>query len=297
MPAEGQVTRGVTPPGLPVGTPRYGRAEGATSVRSGRSLSILLTWVVLAVGLIGAGTDASPAEKPGWTLTFQDEFDGDALDLSRWNPRDPWGWERNHELQAYVEDAFQVRDGVLRIVAEKRSAHYSGKLRAYTSGMMATYQKFTQQYGWFEIRCRVPKGKGLWPAFWLLPEPLGWPPEIDVLEILGHQTEKAYLTHHWNDQAGKHRSEGSSYAGPDFADDFHTFAVEWSPDAIIWYIDGQQRYRSTQPVPSARMYMLVNLAIGGDWPGSPDAATPFPSSFDVDYIRVYARAAAPGNSP
>jgi hypothetical protein len=112
--------------------------------------------------------------KPSWKLVFRDEFDGKGIDTSKWNLRDPWGRERNRELQAYVEDAFEVQDGILRIKAEKRTANYGGKQRAFTSGMMTTYQKFSQQYGRFEIRCRMPKGKGLWPAFWLLPEPLGW---------------------------------------------------------------------------------------------------------------------------
>ncbi|HEX6972639.1 MAG TPA: glycoside hydrolase family 16 protein [Limnochordia bacterium] len=241
------------------------------------------------MGLHDVGAQGPADDKPGWVLTFSDEFEGEQLDLAKWNPGDPWGAERNRELQAYVPDAFRVSAGVLRIVAERRSAFYSGKERSYTSGMMTTYQKFAQRYGWFEIRCRAPRGRGLWPAFWLLPEPLGWPPEIDVLEILGHETQRVHMTHHWRDAAGTHRSEGGSFSGPDFAADFHTFAVEWTPDLIRWYVDGIERYRATQPVPQGPMYMLVNLAVGGNWPGSPDEQTPFPSSFDVDYVRVYRR--------
>jgi beta-glucanase (GH16 family) len=229
----------------------------------------------------------APVEHLGWKLTFQDEFDGSSLDMKKWNPNDPWGAERNRELQAYVKDAFAVKDGLLRIQAEKRDALYAGKQRAYTSGMMTTYGKFSQQYGRFEIRCRVPKGKGMWPAFWLLPEPLGWPPEIDVLEILGHQPEKLYMTHHFNDDQKVHRSHGGSWIGPDFSAEFHEYAVEWSAQSMVWFVDGVERFRSEKDIPQSRMYLLVNLAVGGDWPGAPDATTAFPGALEVDYVRVY----------
>ena len=233
---------------------------------------------------------AAPADRPGWKLTFQDDFDGTSLDLQKWNPNDPWGRARNKELQAYVTNAFEVKDGTLRINAQTGDAVYDGKERAYTSGMMTTYRKFAQQYGRFEIRCRVPKGKGLWPAFWLLPDPLGWPPEIDVLETLGHEPNKAYFTQHFRDEQRQRKSDGGSWTGPDFTAGFHEFAVEWSPDRIVWFVDGVERFRSEKSIPKARMYMLVNLAVGGGWPGSPDDTTQFPSALEVDWVRVYAKA-------
>jgi beta-glucanase (GH16 family) len=246
--------------------------------------------VLLAVALsaiFAPKNAAGQTAKPGWKLTFQDEFDGPALDLKKWNPNDPWGRERNQELQAYVTNAFEVKDGVLHIRAEKREAFYSGKQRAYTSGMMTTHRKFSQQYGRFEIRCRVPKGKGLWPAFWLLPEPLTWPPEIDVLEILGHEPNKVYMTHHFPDEQRKHGSHGGSWSGPDFSAGFHEFAIEWTPQAIVWFVDGVERFRSEKSIPQGQMYILVNLAVGGDWPGAPDEKTEFPASLEVDYVRAY----------
>ena len=228
-----------------------------------------------------------PADRPGWKLTFDDEFGGDSLDLQKWNPNDPWGFERNNELQAYVKDAFEVKGGILRIKAEKRGAVYAGKQRAYTSGMMTTHGKFSQEYGRFEIRCRAPNGKGMWPAFWLLPEPLSWPPEIDVLEILGHEPDKLYMTHHFNNDLKVHGSHGGSWKGPDFSAGFHEFAVEWSAQKIVWFVDGVERFRSEQNIPQTKMYLLVNLAVGGDWPGAPDENTPFPNALEVDYVRVY----------
>lgn len=230
------------------------------------------------------------AALPGWKLTFQDEFNGTALNLTNWSPNDPWGRERNRELQAYVKDAFEVRDGILHVKADKGQAFYAGKQRDYTSGMMSTYGKFSQEYGRFEIRCRVPAGKGMWPAFWLLPDPLGWPPEIDVLEVLGHEPTKLYMTHHFRQAQGGRGSHGGSWVGPDFSAGFHEFAVEWSPQAIVWFVDGVERFRSEKTIPQGKMYMLVNLAVGGDWPGAPDEKTKLPASFDVDYIRAYQRA-------
>ena len=247
--------------------------------------TIILALATLS--LVSVCRSAEPTVLRGWKLTFQDEFDGPALDTTKWNPNDPWGAERNRELQAYVKDAFEVRQGILTIKADKGQATYAGKPRAYTSGMMTTYGKFSQEYGRFEIRCRVPKGKGLWPAFWLLPEPLGWPPEIDVLEILGHETTKVYMTHHFIDNQKKHSSHGGSWSGPDFSEQFHEFAVEWSTNALVWFVDGVERYRSGNSIPHGKMYLLVNLAVGGDWPGAPDDKTRFPAAYEVDYVRAY----------
>jgi beta-glucanase (GH16 family) len=249
--------------------------------------TVVLTLLALVPGTIAHG---APAEKPGWKVTFDDEFDGTSLDLKKWNANDPWGRERNEELQAYVTNAFEVGGGFLRIVAEKREAFYAGKRRSITSGMMTTYGKFSQEYGRFEIRCRVPKGKGMWPAFWLLPDPLAWPPEIDILEILGHEPDKIHMTHHYRDAQEKHQSHGGSWSGPDFSAGFHEFAVEWSPQRIVWFVDGAERFRSERSIPKGKMYLLLNLAVGGDWPGAPDAQTTFPAALEVDYVRVYQKA-------
>jgi beta-glucanase (GH16 family) len=252
--------------------------------RSFRSPFVLTLLLVLAAGNAAL---AEPLIRPGWNLTFDDEFNGTSLDLQKWNPNDPSGWERNNELQAYVPDAFEVGGGFLRIKTEKRQAFYSEKMRSITSGMMTTLGKFSQEYGRFEIRCRVPKGKGMWPAFWLLPDPKGWPPEIDVLEILGHEPAKVYMTQHYRDAKGTHQSHGGAWGGPDFSAGFHEFAVEWGPKRIVWFVDGVERFRSEDSIPKGKMYVLLNLAVGGGWPGNPDAQTKFPAALEVDYVRVY----------
>ncbi|MGO9467267.1 MAG: M64 family metallopeptidase [Isosphaeraceae bacterium] len=254
-------------------------------------LGISLALVLNAGAARGQESRAgTPPAKPGWALVFDDEFDGDTVNTTKWNLHDPWGRERNHELQAYVEDAFETKDGVLRIRAEKGKASYDGRERAFRSGMMTTYQKFSQQYGRFELRCRVPVGKGLWPACWLLPEPIGWPPEIDILEILGHDTKTAYFTHHWQQARGSYKSDGGKWSDQkDFGKEFHVVAVEWTPQEIRWEVDGKERFKSTKEIPRKPMYLLLNLAVGGDWPKSPDERTAFPAFFEIDYVRVYKR--------
>ncbi|MEM9018085.1 MAG: glycoside hydrolase family 16 protein, partial [Verrucomicrobiota bacterium] len=195
----------------------------------------LLTFVYSAGFLSGE----EPIRK-GWHLTFADEFEGTKLDYTKWTPKDPWGVERNEELQGYWIKAFHVSEGILKIRAENKPSFYDGEKRLYRSGMMSTTRKFSQRFGRFEIRCRVPSGKGLWPAFWLLPEPPAWPPEIDVFEILGHETDRVYLTHHWThpeNPGGESDSQTGEFKGPDFAREFHTFAIEWEKNEIRWYVD------------------------------------------------------------
>jgi beta-glucanase (GH16 family) len=232
-------------------------------------------------------TKRPPARDPrkmGYVLSFADDFNGKSLDTSKWIDSYPDNnrTHSNGELQYYAPDGYFVKNGHLSLQALKRAM---GGM-TYTSGMIASYGHFSQKYGWFEIRARFPQGKGMWPAFWLLPDNKQWPPEIDILEILGHEPSKVYLTNHYSIN-GKHEGKGGNFTGPDFSADFHTFAVEWKPDMLIWYVDGQEQYRTTENIPAMPMYVIANLAVGGDWPGSPDAGTRFPGLMDIDYIRVY----------
>ncbi len=227
-----------------------------------------------------------PPEKPGWRLTFHDEFSGNRLDTKKWHDQYWHGrTHSNNELQYYAPDGYEVRNGVLRLRAERRAM---GGMN-YTSGMIASHDKFAQQFGCFEVRARFPKGKGFWPAFWLLPATRKWPPEIDVLEILGHETSKVYFSTHWREVGGKHQFKTFHWSGPDFGKEFHTFAAEWKPGEVIWYVDGRERARSQHGIPAEPMYLIANLAVGGDWPGNPDVTTAFPGVMEIDWIRVYER--------
>jgi beta-glucanase (GH16 family) len=224
-------------------------------------------------------------------MTFQDEFDGAQLDASKWVKRYKWGEAKiNGELQAYTDDAFQLQNGILSIIGDRRTASYAGQTFQYASGVLCSVLE--QKYGYFEARLKVPAGQGMWPAFWLLGNAAATGVnEIDIHEILGQQPNTVYMTVHWGtDYGAGHQSDGSSWVGPDFSADFHTFGLEWNPDSIIWTIDGIEHKRHTGAgVPQVAMYLILNLAIGGTWPGAPDGTTPFPGLYQIDYVRAYTR--------
>lgn len=245
-------------------------------------------WQVVIIGMASLVNPASVLADPvgtDWTLMFSDDFDGTVLDVNKWNTCYWWGCTNaaNHELELYQPDDVMVQYGTLHLRAQQRSANGYN----YTSGMIDSHDRFAFQYGYVEMRAKLPKGQGLWPTFWLLSRN-GWPPEIDIMENLGHEPNRVHLTFHYN-SSSDHLSSGTHWDGPDFSADYHTFAVEWNPQRLIWYVDGveQKRYEDATQIPAEPMYILANLAVGGDWPGSPDASTPFPSYFDIDYIKVW----------
>jgi beta-glucanase (GH16 family) len=225
---------------------------------------------------------------PGWDLTFSEDFNGKVLELPKWSPHDPSGHERNGEAQAYDPSAVDVADGFLRITARHDAARYDNVTREYISGIVTTLGSFAQMYGRFEIRCRIAAGRGLDSRFWLLPVPKGELPSIDVIDALGQETAKALFGNRWGDEQTE-RSYGGSWPGPDFSKDFHVFAMEWDKDQIRWFVDGKERFRSTDGVPHQPMYLAVNLAVGGLTAKWPDSSTPFPAKFEIDYVRVYKR--------
>lgn len=221
-----------------------------------------------------------------WRTTFRDGNGQDAFDLRtlRWNK----------ELQLYVDpdfaglglDPFSVKDGTLEIAARPAPKGVSALGGfAYVSGLITTQPSFSQTYGYFEIRARLPRGKGVWPAFWLLPLDLSWPPEIDVMESIGDPA-KVYVTAH----SASGKAQGVEVAVA--PEGFHTFAVAWDRERLTWFVDGRQvEQRPTPPDLHKPMYMLANVALGGDWAGAPDATTPFPAVLSIDRIRAYRFAA------
>ena len=248
----------------------------------------------------------------GWQLTFSDEFDGDTLDLRKWKLSDRWGngtLAGNGEQQCYVPEGVTQSGGMLlltarRAVTRASQCHGATADLQFTSGRATTsgcnqgdtseacrgLEAFHQAYGYFEVRARLPNGKGFWPAFWLVPMDSSWPPEIDVMEALGHMPSTVYHTYHYHGPAGKHDRAGKAYDGQDFTAGFSTFGVDWQPGLLIWYVNGRETYRFASPYVTAKsMYLQVNLAVGGYWPGNPDTGTPFPSRMEIDYVRVYKR--------
>ncbi|MGM7700273.1 glycoside hydrolase family 16 protein [Pseudalkalibacillus sp. Hm43] len=218
-----------------------------------------------------------------WELVWHDEFDQAQLHRGKWVKED-WVAEKNNELQYYSPENVQLKNGFLQLVSREENE----KGRHFTSGAIHTRDRFSFLYGKVEMRAKLPYGKGIFPAFWMLPNRHDvWLPEIDIMEMLGDKPDETWMVLHWTDKEGKLATEYKSHLGPDYSKGFHTFGIEWTPSKIVWFIDGVERFQTDKYVPQEEMYLYVNTAVGGDWPGSPDDTTVFPQYFEVDYIRVY----------
>ncbi|MDB4224946.1 family 16 glycosylhydrolase, partial [Granulosicoccus sp.] len=164
----------------------------------------------------------------------------------------------------------------------------------YLSGIITSYGSFTMAHGYVEMRAKLPAGRGLWPAFWLLPQHyVKDVPEIDVMEFLGQDIDTLYQTYHYfdiEDNWTQISTPSFTVLADDWTQDFHTFGMAWSPTEIVWYVDGEESHRVTDSeyvIPNQPMHLLANLAVGGSWPGSPDELTEFPAVFEIDYMRAY----------
>lgn len=252
----------------------------------------------------------APSTPAAWTLAWSDEFDGPAgtlPDSTKWvRETGGQGWG-NQELEYYTTSATNASldgSGNLAIVARAETAPgpcWYGTCR-YTSARLKTHGKFAQTYGRFEARLRIPYGQGIWPAFWMLGDDIdrvGWPTsgEIDVMENIGKEPFTVHGTMHGPGYSGANAIGGAAAleSGAKISDDFHVFAVEWEPLVIRWLLDGRV-YRTSTPASlpqGARWvfdhphFILLNVAVGGAWPGSPDATSTFPQQMLVDYVRVY----------
>ncbi len=183
--------------------------------------------------------------------------------------------------QTWVPEAIEVSGGHAHISARRTRT-------GYTSGMVTTYDTFAQTHGRFEIRFRIPAGRGLEPLFQLLPVPKGDTPSITVMNAIGSEPSKALFANRWGD-ARADRDYTGSYQVADLSAGFHIVAVEWTVDEITWIVDGVDRFHSFDGVPQQPMYLAVSLGVGTEKSGEPDAQTKFPAVLDIDYIRVYAR--------
>ncbi|GAA0904631.1 discoidin domain-containing protein [Virgisporangium aurantiacum] len=285
------------------GTGRYVRMYG--TARSGPYGYSLYEFRIYGTGGAPVAPPAMPPDPvfPATNLVWSDEFNGAAgskPDGTKWTI-DP-GTGQNNELQYYTNNNNANMDGAGSLVIEARREAAGG--REYTSHRMNTGTKFTVQYGRIEARIRVPKGNGLWPAFWMMGADFltgrPWPynGEIDIMEVLGRNTLEGYSTLHapqYNGGGGY----GQRYAAPggaDFSGGFHVWSAEWDSRGIRFRVDGVEVfYASKETVESTRgpwvfdhpFYLILNLAVGGDFPGPVDGTTPFPARMLVDYVRVY----------
>lgn len=259
-----------------------------------------------------APTPSAPAPSDKWTLVWSDEFNdaaGTQPNKANWNydlgnaESNGWG---NGEYQYYTANARNAQTdgaGMLVITAEKASNPgpcWNGKPCDYTSARIHTNGKVSFTYGKVEARMKLPSGQGIWPAFWALGTDLatvGWPAsgEIDIMEFVGKTPNATYGTLHGPGYSGV-QGIGKAYDfGKPVADDFHTYTIIKRPNEIVWYVDGKEYHRLTPAslpaggtwVFEKPFFVILNLAVGGNWPGAPDATTPLPARMLVDWVRIY----------
>jgi beta-glucanase (GH16 family) len=221
----------------------------------------------------------SEKDAPEWKLVWADEFEKQNLDMECWTEVDRKN-SYNNELQYYLPKNSYIQNGCLYLTAIKEDR--DGK--EYTSAMVETGYKLSFRYGRIEASIKLPKGKGVFPAFWLLTNDGGH--EIDVMEMIGSEPNTIYGTNHYESNGSK---KTSGHITNDTPDEFHAYAVEWEKDSIRWYMDGKLYHTSKKGVPVEDMSIVLNLAVGGNWPGDPDEAVQFPCSMAVEYVRIYAR--------
>ena len=241
----------------------------------------------------------APASYPGLALKWSDEFNGNTLNDATWNYEtggNGWG---NNELEYYTnrnKNSFITKGGYL-VMEARREVIGSNN---YSSARLQTKGKEEFTYGRMDIRAKLPKGQGIWPAIWMLGSnisTLSWPAcgEIDIMELLGHEPNKVYGTMHWGDAGGPSTHIGGNFTLPteDFSQKFHVFSIVRDASKIEWYVDGIKyftgyktnvagNYPFDQP-----FFFILNIAEGGNWPGNPDANTVFPQRMIVDYVRVF----------
>jgi beta-glucanase (GH16 family) len=267
---------------------------------------MLTTAVLCGIGQTALPTVAAPPTGSDWQEVFVEDFSASFLDRTKWT--DCYWWDKdgctnlsNEELQWYKPANISVADGKLRLTARSEQIKgHEGRMFPYTSGMVTSgryYEerpepdRFSMLYGYVEVRAKPPAGQGLWSAIWLLPSDHESEPEIDVMEVLGHQPEVLEMHFHcgYGECAG--RSFGHEVVVDDLTTDFRVYGLDWSPEAIVWYLDGVEQWRFTNKaaIPAEPMYLLMNLAVGGKWPGAPDEHTMFPSEYLIDYVRVWQR--------
>jgi len=282
-----------------------------------RGMLPLLAAALTACGGGGAAVAAptpapAPATPGSWTLVWSDEFNdaaGTQPNKTHWNydlgnaENNGWG---NREYQYYTANASNAQTdgaGMLVITAEKTpnaGPCWNGKPCDYTSARIHTNGKVSFTYGKVEARMKLPSGQGIWPAFWTLGTDIAtnpWPAcgEIDIMEFVGKTPNATYGTLHGPGYSGAQGIGKPLDFGKPVADDFHTYTIIKRPNEIVWYVDGKEYHRLTPALlPAGGMWvfekpfhLLLNLAVGGDWPGSPDANTVFPAQMKVDWVRIY----------
>lgn len=269
-----------------------------------------LALVLLAIGalLVAYAVTARHAAglrtAPSGQVLLDATFDDGRLDPTVFNTCHWWGHDgctiaTNDELEWYLPEQVSVADGALQLTADRvPTIDSEGKPYDFRSGMVTTGpppgtdegpSKLAFTYGSVEARVRLPAGRGLWPALWLLPASRESRPEIDVLEVIGQEPDQLMMFLHPADRSAPSLSERFDVPSPDLAADWHTIRLDWSPGELRYSLDGTQVWHVTDDqVPDEPMYVILNLAVGGVFPGPPDEQTAFPATFAIDYLRITA---------
>ena len=275
---------------------------------------IVSPFLLLSLTSRGGGAIAQPPVHPptsAFTLVWSDEFssaNGSAPDSTKWTYDIGGGGWGNQELEYYTSrpQNVQIQNGNLVITAlQENYTGTDGIARNYTSARLKTQNLFAQAYGRFEARIKIPRGQGIWPAFWMLGSDStqnGWPKcgEIDIMENIGREPGIIHGSLHGPSSVAPTSDRTSTIflpAGQNYADDFHVYAIEWEPGAVRYYVDSNNYATFTrvqwpaggQWVFDHPFFILLNLAVGGSWPGGPDASTQFRQQMLVDYVRVYSK--------
>lgn len=283
------------------------------------AILIVIAIAILGTRLVGVGatensthpttTTTQVINMHDWVNVFSDDFNGNKLDAHKWVTCYDWRQPSesgctnsgNFEQEWYTPQQVTVQNGSAVLTAINDpitvTTNSGPKTYLYRSGMISTGRpnaqgqvKWSATYGYYEARLKFDGGQGVWPAFWLLPIDRSWPPEIDVMEFLGNDPTHILLTSHWKDASGQPQKDSSIIQGPDFTTGWHTYAVNWQPNSITWYVDGMlQKTVTGIEVPHQPMEIILNLAIGGTLPGNANATTLFPRTLQIDYVRVYER--------
>jgi len=234
----------------------------------------------------------TPLNYPGYTLSWNDEFDGTSLNTTAWNyETGNHGWG-NNELQNYRSGTNNATVDNGKLVIEAREEN-----GGYTSARITTQGKQSYKYGRIDIRAKLPFGQGIWPALWMLGDNFGssgWPScgEIDIMEMVGHEPNKTHGTIHWEQNGHASYGGSTSISSGILADEFHVYTIIWNANEIKWLLDDVQFHNVsiTQSEMSEfhnNFFFIMNIAVGGNWPGYPDGTTTFPQRMIVDYVRVF----------
>lgn len=256
-----------------------------------------------AQAMPSAGAATPEVDTGDMELLFSDEFNGNEIDSAKWNTALTWGPDLviNNELQYYVDAQsnpdygynpfrFDGESLIISSIKTPQNLLTTANNQPYLSGVITSASKFAMTFGYIEARMDFPVGTGMWPAFWMLSSEFkSLKPQLFIAEGNGAEPESVFHNYNYHDADGNLRSPGQwQVTQQDFAEGFHTLGVSWKSEELLFYIDGEPRYRIVgENIPKQAMYLIANLAVGGVWAGAPDSSTTYPAKLKIDYIRAY----------